>query len=214
MSVMKRASTVRVFALCATLTSAAGAVATFIGCGSDEDAAGNGPNGQGADVGRVDGGRVDAGTVGEGGALDDGGACTMTTTCDPDAAPCSCDLACFVTRCVAPAACDEALVSWVAPTQNSDGACLRDLGGFVLYSAVDASGGPYTNIVDASVELCVPTGTTTCGDAEAITQQTCGFRLTKLANGTWYFVMTAYNEAGVESAPTPEVSKVIACPKP
>ena len=83
----------------------------------------------------------------------------------------------------------EAVLTWDAPTQNEDGTPLTDLAGFKIYQA-DAPGGPYTPVGD------VP-GT-------ALT-----FTVESLPDGTYYFVATAYNEAGTESQYSGEVSKVV-----
>lgn len=207
-------SGIRAVALLACIASASTGLAVFVGCGSDagnENGASSGDPG-GGDPSKNDG----AASGGDGGVLADGAiACSdpnaLGKACEPDAAPCPCGLSCSGARCTTPAACNEALLSWTGPTQNTDGTCLRDLAGFVIYSALDASGGPYPNVVDAGLP-CVQTGMGACGDAEAVPQLQCSYRLKPLANGTWYFVVTSYSDAGVESVPTGEVSKNIACP--
>jgi hypothetical protein len=52
-----------------------------------------------------------------------------------------------------------------------------------------------------------------CGDAgETVTQLKCSYRLTDLPNGTVYITVASYSTTGVESVPTGEASKMIACP--
>ena len=68
-----------------------------------------------------------------------------------------------------------------------------DLAGYRIYRA-PSSGGPYTRIGQIQV-MAAPEFT---GPA--------------LGNGTWFFVVTAYNTAGLESGYSNEVSKIIATP--
>jgi hypothetical protein len=145
---------------------------------------------------------------------DSSAACTAAPTiaCEPDAsATCPCGFTCYLNKCEVPVACNEALIAWEAPLTNLDGTCLRELGGFVVYGGVDASGGPYPNVFDAG-KNCFQSGTGTCGDAEAVPLLTCSYRARNLTNGVWYFIATAYNATGIESPATPEVSKVVQCP--
>ncbi len=76
-------------------------------------------------------------------------------------------------------------LNWTAPTTNTDGTPLTDLSGYKLYYGTSA--GNYTNSI-------------TLGNVITYT-------LNNLANGTYYFVATAYTAAGSESAPSNEVSK-------
>ncbi len=71
----------------------------------------------------------------------------------------------------------EAILTWTAPTQNTDGTPLTDLAGFKLYLGT-TPGGPYP----VSVDIADPTATT--------------FTVPNLTEGTtYYFVSTAYNSA-------------------
>ena len=72
------------------------------------------------------------------------------------------------------------------PTLNEDGTPLTDLAGIRFYDAV-ASGGPYVLVAD---------------------NPDCTATLDK-PPGTWYFVATAYNTAGIESVYSGEASKVV-----
>ena len=80
----------------------------------------------------------------------------------------------------------EAKLSWQAPTTNEDGTPLTDLAGYKLYYS--KTQGNYLAPVDVHNVL---THTITLGD------------------GTWYFVVTAYDTSGNESAYSNEVSKTI-----
>jgi hypothetical protein len=82
----------------------------------------------------------------------------------------------------------SATLSWQAPTQNTDGSALTDLAGYKLYWGNSA--GSYPNSVTLSKGLAT-------------------YVVGNLAPGTWYFVMTALNSAGVESSRTSPASKTI-----
>ena len=79
-------------------------------------------------------------------------------------------------------------LEWVAPTQNTDGSPLSDLGGFKL------QWGPTSRHYTKSANLTGANTTT--------------YRAL-LDPGTWYFSVIAVNEAGQESAPSNEVSKTV-----
>lgn len=83
----------------------------------------------------------------------------------------------------------SATLSWIAPTENTDGTPLIDLAGYNIYYGTTS--GSYTSEVtgiSASVTTYVIDG---------------------LSVGTHYFVGTAFNEAGVESVFSNETAKVI-----
>jgi hypothetical protein len=82
-----------------------------------------------------------------------------------------------------------ALVSWLPPTENTDGSPLLDLAGYKIYYGT--SSGSYTSNVNVSSP-----GTTS-------------YLLEDLGSSDWYFAMTAYNSMGVESSYSPEVIKAI-----
>ena len=82
-------------------------------------------------------------------------------------------------------------LSCTAPTQNEDGTPLTDLAGIRFYEA-QVAGGPYTLVADESV---------------------CATGFDRPA-GTYYYVATAYNLAGIESAFSGEASKTILPPAP
>jgi len=87
----------------------------------------------------------------------------------------------------------EATLTWVAPTQNTDGTPLTDLAGFKLYMG-QVQGGPYP----VSVDIADPT--------------VLSFTVPNLTEGlTYYFVSTAYNSADPvqESAWSNEATKTI-----
>lgn len=73
-----------------------------------------------------------------------------------------------------------ATLSWIAPTENTDGSPLTDLDGFKIYYG-QTQGGPYGNIVDLNNETLTT------------------FIVSPLASGNWFFVITAYNTIDTES---------------
>lgn len=90
-----------------------------------------------------------------------------------------------------PVATGLATLNWAAPTTNSNGSSLTNLAGYNVYYGTSprSQSGGYPNKINA-------------GDVTSYTVQ-------GLAPGTYYFAVTAYNAAGVESAYSTEVSKII-----
>lgn len=82
----------------------------------------------------------------------------------------------------------SALLSWTAPSLNTDGSALTNLNGYKVYWGT--SQGSYSN--SASVSL---------GSVSYVVEQ--------LTPGTWYFTVTAINSQGVESAYSNEATKTI-----
>jgi hypothetical protein len=70
-------------------------------------------------------------------------------------------------------------LSWPAPTDNTDGSVLADLAGYKIYYGTSA------NNLTQSIKVTNP-GLT-------------AYTVSDLAPGAWYFVVTAYSSAGVES---------------
>jgi hypothetical protein len=79
-------------------------------------------------------------------------------------------------------------LSWQAPSQNTDGSPLSDLAGFRIYYGTTA-GGPY------------PTSITITNPGIAT------YFLDNLAPNTYYFVATAFDTSGNESAFSTQASK-------
>ncbi len=85
------------------------------------------------------------------------------------------------------AASRTATLAWQPPTENVDGTPLTNLAGFVIR---------YGTAADTLDQvLRVPNPGITTSVVEGLTP------------ATWYFSLSAYNTAGVESAPTPVASK-------
>ncbi|UFS71077.1 hypothetical protein LPW11_02545 [Geomonas sp. RF6] len=82
-----------------------------------------------------------------------------------------------------------ATLTWSAPTTNSDGSSLTDLAGYKVY--VGTSSGSYQPGVDVGKVTSYTVSNLTDG-------------------GTYYFAITAYNSARVESSRSNEVSKATA----
>lgn len=82
----------------------------------------------------------------------------------------------------------SATLSWTAPAQNNDGTTPVDLAGFKVHYGT--STGNYTH----TINIARPAATS--------------YTVTGLPLGaTYYFVVTAYNSAGAESAPSGEELK-------
>lgn len=82
----------------------------------------------------------------------------------------------------------SATLSWTAPTLNNDGLTPVDLAGFKVHYGT--STGNYTH----TINIARPAATS--------------YTVTGLPLGaTYYFVVTAYNSAGAESAPSGEGTK-------
>lgn len=81
----------------------------------------------------------------------------------------------------------SATLSWVAPTKREDGSALTNLAGFNVYYGQTSK--DYAN----KVKIDNP-GIAT-------------YMVDNLSNGTWYFVVTAYDADGRESNPSTERSK-------
>lgn len=179
---------------------------------NDDDPSGDGDDGSGDGDGTGD---VDACGLNDG----IGDACTTTDNC-------ICNRSCAARSCVAKSACDQARLTWSTPTENTDGSCLTNIGGFSMYWGTTS--GYHDHSVDVHFP-CVETGTAMCdadvnvdsdedgifnNDADgSVSTYECTYLLTDLADGvTVYIVMTTYNTDSVESDPSGEVSKAIDCP--
>ena len=81
-----------------------------------------------------------------------------------------------------------AALSWVAPTQNSDGSQLTNLAGYNIYYGTDPS---------------ALTETIQVANAGALSYTVTGLA----THTTWYFTVTSYTSAGEESARSSVTSK-------
>ncbi len=90
---------------------------------------------------------------------------------------------------VTQASTGSATLSWTQPLLNTNGSALTDLAGYRIYYGT--SPGSLTQVIQLS-----GTGLTT-------------YVMSNLASATWYFGMTAYDSAGVESAVSNLGSKAI-----
>lgn len=86
----------------------------------------------------------------------------------------------------------QAVLSWAAPTKNTDGSDLTDLLGYHVYY------GPSTSNMTLLANVNSPT--------------TLTYTANNLALGTWFFGVKAYNQSLAESAMSNTVSKVISAP--
>lgn len=210
------------------LTCTGAGVSAFVACSSNEeagaesaDAASAAEAGQGAeaasraDADAISDASVDANSDAKSdsacGAADGGvgGVCTANTQC-------ACGTVCAALRCVPPSACDDALLTWDGTATLADGTCADGVAGYNVYWQGDAgpdadAGAP--GMVDAGAP-CRPSATLiACGDAgRTVALPSCAYRVQNLANATWTFSVTAYDDAGVESAPSVSASKTVLCP--
>lgn len=74
----------------------------------------------------------------------------------------------------------SAIVSWTSPDTNTDGSALLDLAGYHIYYGIDAA--------SLAVQIDIPTTGLTDYVVEDLAPDT-----------TYYFAVSAYNSAGVES---------------
>ncbi len=82
-----------------------------------------------------------------------------------------------------------ALLSWVPPTENTDGSTLTDLAGYkVYYGTSSGSYGAPITINDPGLS---------------------SYMVENLGISDWFFVMTSFNSSGIESSYTTEISKTI-----
>jgi hypothetical protein len=79
-----------------------------------------------------------------------------------------------------------ATLDWTPPTENSDGSTLTNLAGYHLYYGTSA------NDLSQSVQVSNP--------------GLAAYTVANLPAGTWYFAVTSYSSAGVESARSATVS--------
>ena len=84
----------------------------------------------------------------------------------------------------------SATLSWMAPTQNTNGTPLIDLAGYNIYFGTDASALTQTVHISNAAALSYVVGGLAAGT-------------------TWYFAVTSYTAAGEESAPSTVTSKTI-----
>jgi len=90
---------------------------------------------------------------------------------------------------VAPPSTGSATLSWVAPTENTDGTPLTDLAGYTIHYGTQADA--------MNQSIAVPSVETT------------SYEISNLAPGTYYFEVVAYTSMGTESAPSDIESKTI-----
>lgn len=90
---------------------------------------------------------------------------------------------------VSAAQAGAATLTWLTPTENTDGTALDDLAGFRIRYGRDP--GEMTEVQS------IPSP----GITSAVVED--------LAHGTWYFTLSAFNRAGVESEPSNIVQKTI-----
>jgi hypothetical protein len=84
---------------------------------------------------------------------------------------------------------DSVVLSWAAPTQNTDGTAITDLSGYNIYYGSDAQAMTQKiNVTNVGVLTYV---------------------VSSLSPGTWYFAVTSVNSAGIESDPSEPINATI-----
>lgn len=101
----------------------------------------------------------------------------------------SVSLAPFSINVTQPVTSGTAMLSWTAPTTNTDGSALTNLAGYHIYYGTSPS-----------------TLSTTINVANA---GTTSYSITSLPSGTWYFAVNAYTTGGVDSVLSNTGSKTI-----
>lgn len=131
----------------------------------------------------------------------DGVTCSGYGACQPsgDAAICQCydGYSPSGLECVASSGMGQAVLTWEAPTVNTDGSELDNLAGYKLHYGMTS--GQYSTNEDIGMPTCNSVG----GVME------CSYTVGALGSGTWFFSVTAYNTAGVESTYSNEAQKTI-----
>jgi ABC-type uncharacterized transport system ATPase subunit len=95
--------------------------------------------------------------------------------------------------------------AWMAPERRRIGMVFQD---FALFPHLDAQ----ANVAAAGFP-CVPGALVPCGDAgQQVPSLACSYVVTKLPNGAWTFTVTAYDDAGNESAHSAPATKSVSCP--
>ena len=94
------------------------------------------------------------------------------------------------TDAMAASASTSAKLSWLAPSQNTDGTPLTDISGYHVYVGNDPN--------SLATVLDVADGSAT------------SYTVNKLTPGTWYFAISAYTNDGVEGELSSVGSKTIA----
>ena len=73
---------------------------------------------------------------------------------------------------------NSAELSWLAPSQNTDGTALTDISGYHIHLSTDPNSlGTVLDVADATAT---------------------SYTVTKLTPGTWYFAISAYNSDGAD----------------
>ena len=101
----------------------------------------------------------------------------------------SANLPAFAITVTSPTTTGTATVSWIPPTQNSDGTALTNLAGYQIDYGTSASSLSHT------VKVANPGQTS--------------YNVTNLTSGTWYFTVQSYTNTGVMSALANVASKTL-----
>jgi Putative Ig domain len=101
----------------------------------------------------------------------------------------SASLPAFSIAVTATATNGTATVSWVAPTQNSDGSALTNLAGYQIDYGTSATA------LSNTVKVANPS--------------TASYTVSNLTSGTWYFAVQAYTNSGTQSGMSTVATKTI-----
>ncbi len=129
----------------------------------------------------------------------DGETCSGHGTCVANGVPAVASCACAVGYHAVGLTClpdltYDAVLTWEAPTINTDDSPLTDLAGYRLYWGT--STGSYPDNQDLGMPSCTDVAGT----------MTCTYTLTDLGAGTYFFAVTAYSAGGYESVRSNEAT--------
>jgi predicted phage tail protein len=83
----------------------------------------------------------------------------------------------------------SATLSWTPPTENTNGTPITDLAGYEIH---------YGTSADSLTQTI-----------QVVGAATTEYEISNLAEGTYYFTVTAYNSQGIQSAPSSMASTTI-----
>ena len=116
-------------------------------------------------------------------------------------------LICGFSGCTGNKTDNSVVLTWNTPLTNTDGSSLTDLAGYQLYFGTSSHN--YTKLIKIPLGderlSCIEN---TAGNVGSKNQKKCTYTVSALPAGKYYFVMTAYNVFGKESAFSNEVEKL------
>ena len=181
---------IRSVVLCALVTFGLAACGADEGSSASTTAAANSGSLVSPSVGLIDRSSGVTGGTGQGTATASGGTTAASGTTNPSSStPVASTKPVTTTPQPKPISTGVATLDWTAPTENSDGSALTNLAGYTVYY------GTSPDKLTESVKVSNP-GLT-------------AYTVSNLTSGTWYFAVTSYSSAGVESIRSAVISAKI-----